>query len=479
MAIHAELSKNNCALVKDLIKANYGDSIKVNGQDINLSNATIQDNAAGRLSFNFILTSKNNNNEPLKLFVKIPKDNAIEDNADYSVSVTEFARTCGVPCPQTYTGNGGAYSFEIPDNAKYPQEVRKQKMTIVEYTQPQQIKDFTQVKNNEFEREMGRLMGRSHARFDGTLILEHYNKQPNVPKISKVGDPLSAEAANTLLARTFKLKEGALDKAKVDGFVKNLRSDKYKGDLNNLESKANWANLEIVAKSLENSEPQFILEMLAKVKPLLEKHNAPKGIIHSELKRDNLFHKHDDKTNKVTIVTAFDYDMCGEGAFIKDFARTMMFECFDGGGKFIPEKAEAMLQGYAEHRKFAPEELKALPDYLISSAAMQYALRSSYYIKEIHGVDNPIKLDRPNPSVHVAQIKSFGEHIQKNPKWIENLHNLEMTTGLMEHRRIETAATGNKDVADSAKRAGIYQAADAQHNKINAPEVKTLAFAKM
>lgn len=93
----------------------------------------------------------------------------------------------------------------------------------------------------------------------------------------------------------------------------------------------------------------------------------PRGVIHADLFDDNVFFKDG------TLYGVIDFYFSCTDFFTYDLAITLTAWCFDKQHHFVPERGEAMLQGYHALKPLSGAELQALP-LLLRGAALRFLL---------------------------------------------------------------------------------------------------------
>jgi homoserine kinase type II len=97
----------------------------------------------------------------------------------------------------------------------------------------------------------------------------------------------------------------------------------------------------------------------------------PGGVIHADLFPDNVFFRHE------TLSGIIDFYFACNDFLVYDIAICLNAWCFEPDGSFNITKARNLVQGYADIRPFAPEEIAALP-LLARGAALRFLLTRLY-----------------------------------------------------------------------------------------------------
>ncbi|MDB2414898.1 aminotransferase class V-fold PLP-dependent enzyme [Rickettsiales bacterium] len=389
MAKNDLLEADNHKLPRAIFNSLYGDSLKVDFSDENVKIEAVE---GGRLSYPFIITAGDN-----QFFAKISKAGSGDDNPVLGAILSEKARVSGIPCPKIYKSDAGSFDAEISQNIdgiEEDSEFLGQKVTFMELVEKKEIPAGTKIPNYEDLREIGRY----NARF------ANLDQDIDIPQGLSIEDPMSIGAIEKLIKDNFSIYD--VEESKIEDHIANLANNLNKSD----ELSAKFAS------DLKKGDVSFILKKLKQVNENIANFpDLPQGWINNDIKPNNLFMQYDKEANKVEITSAFDYDLAGRGALIKDLGRTISFTCFDGQtGQFDLEKAQAVIEGYCEVRKLSDEEKAALPEFIKLGLINSYALRSSYFANELNGRSDFAKIDRLDPHIHLEQIGAFEEWSKSN-----------------------------------------------------------------
>ena len=105
-------------------------------------------------------------------------------------------------------------------------------------------------------------------------------------------------------------------------------------------------------------------------------HGLPGGPIHADLFPDNVFFtKNFGKSPMLSGVIDF-YFACND-AWAYDLAICVNAWCFDHRPRFVPERAQALMQAYTRRRSLTPEEEAAFP-LLLRGAALRFLLTRAH-----------------------------------------------------------------------------------------------------
>ena len=154
--------------------------------------------------------------------------------------------------------------------------------------------------------------------------------------------------------------------------------------------------------------------------------------------------------NRWEITQSFDFDNMGFGTpengdqtpLEKDLGRTLSFFAFDPeSGDFYADNAKATIKGYLERlpEKMSDAEIHRLQDYIQLGIVTSYLWRSSYLADELQGKSTDIHLARPDPGVHVTQIRLFDNWLSSN-QFADIVESLQSTPQMERHRDIEREA---------------------------------------
>lgn len=150
----------------------------------------------------------------------------------------------------------------------------------------------------------------------------------------------------------------------------------FQGFRNNALSLDGWAGLisrclekgDTVAKGLTN---ELVDELNILVKAWPDMGSLPFGVIHADLFPDNVFF------SEGALCGMIDFYFACSDFLAYDLAVSINAWCFDEANGFVPERARAMVDGYASLRPLLPEEKKALPT-LLRGAALRFLLTRLY-----------------------------------------------------------------------------------------------------
>ncbi|HEX2527192.1 MAG TPA: homoserine kinase [Geminicoccus sp.] len=123
----------------------------------------------------------------------------------------------------------------------------------------------------------------------------------------------------------------------------------------------------------------------------------PAGVIHGDLFPDNIFFR----DTEVTGIIDF-YFACND-LLAYDLAVCLVAWCFDGQHLFLPERAEALVEGYRSERPLEPAEKAALPR-LCRGASLRFLLTRLYdWLNQVDGA-----LVQPkDPLEYLAKLRFF------------------------------------------------------------------------
>jgi homoserine kinase type II len=130
----------------------------------------------------------------------------------------------------------------------------------------------------------------------------------------------------------------------------------------------------------------------------LERHwptSIPVGIIHADLFPDNVFFLRDELSGFI------DFYFSCDDMLAYDVAVCINAWCFDENNKFYPERAEKLLAGYQNIRKFSDEEKNAFPT-LIRGSAIRFLLTRIY---DWLNVPKSAVVVPKDPSEYITKIK--------------------------------------------------------------------------
>ena len=125
--------------------------------------------------------------------------------------------------------------------------------------------------------------------------------------------------------------------------------------------------------------------------------DLPAGVIHGDLFPDNIFFR----DHEVSGIIDF-YFGCND-LLAYDLAVCLVAWCFDDAHRFLPERASALMEGYAGERALGPAEMAALP-CLCRGASLRFLLTRLYdWLNQVEGA-----LVRPkDPLEYLTKLRFF------------------------------------------------------------------------
>jgi len=271
----------------------------------------------------------------------------------------------------------------------------------------------------------------------------------NLPKDMETTDPAGFSKGRQIARDDFSISENLT-------YLQNLSDRK---ELQNkiqkmLPNLGNSPEAQSFRKGLQRGDLEFILDCFNCLEKNIYKSliddPAPNVPVNNEVKPANVGAVYYKSENIWKITQSFDFDNMGFGTLEngdrtpleKDLGRTLSFFAFDTkSGKFFAENAKATIKGYLERlpRKLKEAEINRLEYYIQLGIVTSYFWRCSYLAEELQGRCSGIELARPDPVVHVMQIKSFINWL-KNNSFAEMVESLQSTRQMDIHREVERKA---------------------------------------
>lgn len=151
--------------------------------------------------------------------------------------------------------------------------------------------------------------------------------------------------------------------------------------------------------------PKLIADELAFLDKNWPSH-LPKGVIHADLFRDNVFFEQ--HGNELRLSGVIDFYFACVDAFMYDVAITINAWCFDRRHEFNLTRASLLLRHYHEVRPLSDAELNALP-ILARGAALRFLLTRAYaWLFPVEGA----LVVRKDPMEYAKKLE-FHRHVTK------------------------------------------------------------------
>jgi len=132
----------------------------------------------------------------------------------------------------------------------------------------------------------------------------------------------------------------------------------------------------------------------------------PSGPIHADLFPDNVFfHKTFGKQPELSGVIDF-YFACND-FWAYDLAICVNAWCFDDRHRFVPERAQALMQSYTDQRPLTPEEETMFP-LLLRGAALRFLLTRA---QDWLGRDKNALITLKDPMEYAAKLEFFQQNV--------------------------------------------------------------------
>jgi len=307
----------------------------------------------------------------------------------------------------------------------------------------------------------------------------------NLPKGLETADPAGFATGRQVAREDFEISEyltqlhNSSDRKELQHHIQHL-----------LPNLGNSPEAQSFREGLQRGDLEVILDCFNQLEKNIHEslidNPAPNVPVLNEVKPANVGAVYDAAVNRWEITQSFDFDNMGFGTsengdqtlLEKDLGRTLSFFAFDPeSGEFYADNAKATIKGYLERlpEKMNEAEIHRLQDYIQLGIVTSYFWRSSYLAEELQGKPTEILLARPDPGVHVTQIRSFNTWLKTNP-FADMVEALQSTPQMERHRDIEREAALFRNSPDyHTKRAeGTLPAydteLDAAHDKINCIE---------
>lgn len=103
----------------------------------------------------------------------------------------------------------------------------------------------------------------------------------------------------------------------------------------------------------------------------LPKRNIPKGAVHCDMFADNVFFK------EGTLSGIIDFYYACDEYYIYDLALTVNAWCFDGEGRFIKARYDALMKGYTAQRSLSADE-RAVFNIMLRASALRIQMTRLY-----------------------------------------------------------------------------------------------------
>ena len=422
----------------------YGNSGTV--VDFSSNNTQFHALNSGRLSFVFL--AKQNGNQ---VFLKIVKPGFVRDNIAFSVLCTEECRLhSSIPTFQTYRGANGQLHQTVPENLEGESGdlslFSGQTMTLTEAASdgideiPEALNEIPGGREGQLalmEKLGGYIVKVSRI---SSVVTE------NLPKEIDTTDPTGFFSGRKIARDDFGISEELThlrnpeDRQKIRDQIKSLLPNLGSSpEANSFREGLQRGDLEVILDCFNLLEKNIQASLVSDPAP-----NVP---IHNEVKPANVGAVYGVAENRWKITQSFDFDNMGFGTpengdqtpLEKDLGRTLSFFAFDPvSGEFYPDNAKATIKGYLERlpEKMNVAEIKRLQDYIQLGVVTSYLWRSSYLSEELLGHPTEIQLARPDPGVHVRQIRSLDDWLKTNP-FAEIVEELQNAPQMKHHRDIE------------------------------------------
>ena len=455
------------------------------GVDFSSPDTKIQAINSGRLSFVFLAEQNR-----IKAFLKIVKPGFVRDNIAFSVLCTEECRLhSSIPTFQTYRGKNGELYQTVPEYLEgLSGELSLfsgQTITLTEAA----LGGIDEIPETLTEIPGGRRGQLALMEKLGGYIVKVSRAcsgvTENLPKDLETADPAGFRTGRQVARDDFSISESlthlqnSADRKEFQYQIQNM-----------LPNLGNSPEALSFRKGLQRGDLEVILDCFnwleKNIHESLIDYPAPNVPVNNEVKPANIGAVFDAAGNRWEITQSFDFDNMGFGTpengdqtpLEKDLGRTLSFFAFDPeSGDFYADNAKATIKGYLERlpEKMSDAEIHRLQDYIQLGIVTSYLWRSSYLADELQGRSTDIHLARPDPGVHVTQIRLFDNWLSSN-QFADIVESLQSTPQMERHRDIEREAALFRNSPDyHTKRAeGTLPAydteLDAAHDKINCIE---------
>ena len=433
-------------MLRQIFAASYPFGNSGSVVDFSSSETQFQAVNSGRLSFVFLAKQGIN-----QVFLKIVKPGFIRDNIAFSVLCTEECRLhSSIPTFQTYRGENGELHQTVPQIlAGISGDLSMfsgQTMTLTEAA----INGIDEIPEALNEIPGGRQGQLALMEKLGGYIIKVSRTSETVaeklPNNVETADPAGFSSGRKIVQDNFCVSEELThfrnpeDRKELEKHIQQL--------LPNLGESPEARSFR---KGLQNGELETILSCFNQLEKNIHKSlasdPAPNVPIHNEVKPANVGAVYDAEFNRWKITQSFDFDNMGFGTpengdqtpLEKDLGRTLSFFAFDPlSGEFYPDNAKATIKGYLKRlpEKTNEAEINRLQEYIQLGIVTSYLWRSSYLAEELQGHPTEIKLARPDPGVHVKQIRSFDSWLNAN-SFYEMVEVLQNTAKMEQHRDLE------------------------------------------
>ena len=485
IARHHQLEENSFSLLRQIFAAAYPYGNSESVVDFSSPKTQIQAVNSGRLSFVFLAKQGGN-----QVFLKIVKPGFVRDNIAFSVLCTEECRLhSSIPTFQTFRGENGKLHQIVPEYLEgVSGDLRMfsgQTMTLTEAARdgineiPEALNEIPGGRQGQLalmEKLGGYIVKVSRI---SSVVTE------NLPNDIETTDPTGFASGRQIASDNFGVSENLThlhnpeDRKKMRDHILSL-----------LPNLGESPEAESFREGLQRGDLEVILDRFNQLEKNIHESlvsdPAPNVPIHNEVKPANVGAVYDGASNRWEITQSFDFDNMGFGTpengdqtpLEKDLGRTLSFFAFDPvSGEFYPDNAKATIKGYLERlaEKMGEAEIHRLQDYIQLGIVTSYLWRSSYLAEELLGHPTEIQLARPDPGVHVRQIRSLDDWLKTNP-FAEIVEDLQNTPQMKRHRDIERKAElfRNSAYYCSKRAEGTLPAydfeLDAAHDQINCTE---------
>ncbi len=164
-----------------------------------------------------------------------------------------------------------------------------------------------------------------------------------------------------------------------------------------------WTNLYHQFRSQANTITPTLEKEIATELQLLETHwptGLPRGIIHADIFPDNVFFT-DGNTDQPDLSGIIDFYFACNDFWMYDLMICFNAWCFDTGHKFVPARAQALLNAYHRLRPITDAERQNMP-ILARGAAMRFLITRSH--DWLHRVEGAL-VNPKDPMEYVAKLR--------------------------------------------------------------------------
>jgi len=453
--------------------------------DFSSPDTKIQAINSGRLSFVFLAEQHR-----IKAFLKIVKPGFVRDNIAFSVLCTEECRLhSSIPTFQTYRGKNAELHQTVPEHLEgLSGELSLfsgQTITLTEAA----LDGIDEIPETLTEIPGGRRGQLALMEKLGGYIVKVSRTcsvvTEDLPKGLETADPAGFATGRQVAREDFEISEyltqlhNSSDRKELQHHIQHL-----------LPNLGNSPEAQSFREGLQRGDLEVILDCFNQLEKNIHEslidNPAPNVPVLNEVKPANVGAVYDAAVNRWKITQSFDFDNMGFGTsengdqtlLEKDLGRTLSFFAFDPeSGEFYADNAKATIKGYLERltEKMNEAEIHRLQDYIQLGIVTSYFWRSSYLAEELQGKPTEILLARPDPGVHVTQIRSFNTWLKTNP-FADMVEALQITPQMERHRDIEREAAlfWNSPDYHTKRAEGTLPAydteLDAAHDKINCIE---------